>query len=791
MLRTPFNNGWKFRATGDSQKNDPFEEVLLPHDSVIGTERDPNQRNGTKKAYFKNGAWEYAKVFIPPEEWRGKEVFLEFEGVQNHAIVYVNGNQVASHAYGYTEFTVPLSKYLKFGEKNFVRVLCSTHDDSRWYTGGGIYRNVNLLVAPAFHFLNNGLRVTTVSADERKAELKVEVALSRETDALVRIVLSREGKQLTELTAPVAGKGSYRMTLSSPKLWSEDTPALYTCRAELVAGQGGETIDVIEERFGIRTLRINAQEGLLVNGKRVLLRGACIHHDNGVLGVRTFAGAEYRRVKLLKAAGFNAIRSAHHPASRALLNACDELGVYVMDEAFDVWQVGKSTDDYAKDFDLNWRADVRAMVEKDFNHPSVILYSIGNEIQDLAVEAGVELAKRIANEVKGLDGTRFTTSAISGVMEMMYLMANASIVGEKIEAQKQEEERRKDVNETMADSESLMRRINNQPWMDKAILGGCEAVDIAGYNYMHSRYEPDIEKYPDRVIVGSETYAKYIDEMWAHMKTHNNVIGDFTWTGWDYLGETAIGGVRYDADDRKAGFYGRYPYLTANCGDIDITGFRMPQSYYREIVFGLRKEPFLCVHEPSMAGKQEILSPWSWGASYESWSFPGYEGTPLTVDVYAKGEAEIFLNGRSLGKVDCGEHCRGSITVPYEAGVLEAVTKEDGKVYRFALRTAGEERRLSLHAEPSFDGQLIFLDVAITDGSTVHFLGDVPVTLNVEGGTLLGFGSGAYSTEESFTDNIHTTYHGRAFAVILAEKEEVHITARAEGLDEETIVVVK
>ena len=773
MKKTLFTGGWRFAAAGE-----PLRPVILPHDAMLHRPRDPAAPSGSAGAYFPGGRYVYEKSFTLDAEAVSRHTLFYFEGVYKNARVLINGAAAGQNAYGYLPFSVPADGLLREGE-NCIRVECDNVDqpDSRWYSGAGIYLPVWMLTGPSASLEPGSVRVTTTSVDP--PAVRVETAVS-EGEVSVEIL---DGEQViaaaegADVAIPLPGAG----------LWSEESPKLYAAR---VTRRMGEETDTETVSFGIRTIAYSPQ-GFFVNGRRTLLRGGCVHHDNGILGAATFDESVWRRVRMLKEAGFNAIRSAHHPASRALLNACDELGVYVMDEAFDVWQVGKSTDDYAKDFDLNWRADVRAMVEKDFNHPSVILYSIGNEIQDLAVEAGVELAKRIANEVKELDGTRFTTSAISGVMEMMYLMANASIVGEKIEAQKQEEERRKDVNETMADSESLMRRINNQPWMDKAILGGCEAVDIAGYNYMHSRYEPDIEKYPDRVIVGSETYAKYIDEMWAHMKTHNNVIGDFTWTGWDYLGETAIGGVRYDADDRKAGFYGRYPYLTANCGDIDITGFRMPQSYYREIVFGLRKEPFLCVHEPSMAGKQEILSPWSWGASYESWSFPGYEGTPLTVDVYAKGEAEIFLNGRSLGKVDCGEHCRGSITVPYEAGVLEAVTKEDGKVYRFALRTAGEERRLSLHAEPSFDGQLIFLDVAITDGSTVHFLGDVPVTLNVEGGTLLGFGSGAYSTEESFTDNIHTTYHGRAFAVILAEKEEVHITARAEGLDEETIVVVK
>ena len=788
MLRKKFNTGWRYRSIGNDRATDTWKEVLLPHDAVIGSVRDPSQVNGMKKAFFPNGAWEYVNVFVPPEEWRGKEVFLEFEGVQNHALVYVNGNCAASHAYGYTEFTVPLSRYLRFGEKNFVRVVCSTHDDSRWYNGGGIYRNVNLLVGEPFHICNNGLKIATRSADRERAELECSVALSKELEAELRFTLFREGKPVLERVFSVGGEGKYLLEVPSPALWDDEHPALYLCRAELV--REGRTVDVAEERFGIRTLSVSAREGLLVNGRQVLLRGACIHHDNGVLGVRTFAEAEYRRVLILKEAGFNAIRSAHHPASRALLDACDELGVYVMDEAFDIWQVSKSVDDYAKEFDLNWRQDLRAMVEKDFDHPSVIFYSLGNEIQDLATPAGVATGNEIARECKRLDATRLTTVAINGVMEMIYMMANAAILGEKTEAEKAAE-RQKDVNETMAEMETASRRINEQPWMDAAILGGCNAVDVSGYNYMNDRYASDIEKYPDRVIVGSETYAKDIAQMWGHMLTHKNVVGDFTWTGWDYLGEAGIGGVSYEPIGRIHGFYAVYPYLTANCGDIDITGFRMPQSYYREIVFGMRKEPFLSVHEPSRAGEKEYLTPWSWGNAYESWSFSGFEGVPLTVDVYGRGEVELFLNGKSVGKGDCGKNFRTSFTVPFEAGTLEAVCTEDGKEYRHILRSAGEECVIELFPEAGAQrGGLLFVRIALTDGAgNVHFLKDRPVKLEVAGGRLLGFGSGAYSTEESFCSDTHTTYHGRAFAVILAEAEEVCVTACAEGTEQTSVRV--
>lgn len=779
MQRIPFLTGWQFRPQADSHTfSPPFTPVLLPHDAIIGCMRDKEQFNGTKKAYFPNGAWEYINVFQAPESWRGKRIFLEFQGVQSHALVYVNGNFAARHAYPYTEFTADLTPFLKYGESNVVKVICKTGDDSRWYTGGGIFREVNLLIAPAFHIQNNGLRITTLSLSGNEAVLRAEARLSSDEAGELRFTVEREGEEAASFACP-AEQGGGELVVKDPRPWSEHDPALYTCRAELL--QNGEVIDTAEERFGIRTLSADAKRGLLVNGERVLLRGACIHHDNGVLGAATWREAEYRRVEKLKEAGFNAIRSAHHPASRALLDACDELGVYVMDEAFDMWQIPKSCDDYANDFNDNWKQDVAAMVEKDYNRPSVILYSIGNEISDLAWETGVSLAGELHREVKRLDNTRLTTAAVNGILLLMQRMELfEQLTGEKMGAAR-------DVNEQMNSLDEAMRAVNNSERMDAILKGGAEAVDVAGYNYLHDRYLPDIEKYPDRVIVGSETYAKYIFEMWGHMQAYHNVIGDFTWTGWDYLGETGIGTVSYRARDYHEGFYASYPCITAGCADIDITGFRLPQSYCREIVFGLRKAPYIAVHDPKHCGEEEYLSTWGWGDVLSSWDFAGYEGAKLTVDVYASDEVELFLNGASLGK-RLPERCKCTFEVPFAAGTLEAVSKGE----RYALTTSKGGLMLSLTAENEpRQGGLLFVNVALTDGETVRYGMDREVTLAVSGGKLLGFGSGSPFTEESYTDNVHTTCRGRAFAVILAEEEQVTIRARAEGCEAELTVLCR
>ena len=776
-----WNDGWKWKKQGDSHEFSlSWQDVMLPHDAVIGEARNKEQFNGTKKAFYPNGSWEYVKVFEAPAEWKEKCVSLRFEGVQNHALVYLNGNYVGSHAYGYTEFSVSLSKYLRYGEKNVLKVVSKTGDDSRWYTGGGIYRDVQLLVGGKFHIEDNGLRITTLSADEHCARLNVNVRLSEHRPAELRFTLFREGKSVLENTQPANEEGNYPLEVPSPALWSDRSPALYTLRAELL--EEGEVTDVSEERFGIRTLFVSAEGGLKVNGEQVRLRGACIHHDNGVLGVRTLREAEYRRVRILKEAGFNAIRSAHHPASRHLLDACDELGVYVMDELFDMWQLSKSPDDYANDFDANWKEDIKAMTEKDFDHPSVILYSIGNEIDDLATSAGVELANRLSQEVKKHDPTRYTTCALNGLLFLMRKMELAAQLG--IPMPVPEPQGSRDVNEAMANYERMMTEVSNSAMMDEAMLGGCEAVDIAGYNYLNCRYLPDRTKYPSRVIVGSETYPKDIASMWAYIKAHNNVIGDFTWTGWDYLGETGIGSTSYAPRARHEGFYKSYPAVTAECGDIDITGFRLPQSYYREIVFGIRKAPYITVHDPRHAGETEHVSPWGWGNTLSSWSFAGFEGTPLKVDVYGSGRVRLFLNGKPVGEGDCGSEYKISFTVPYEGGVLEAVGED---AQRYALRTAGKGQKLTLTPEES-EGELLFLNIALTDEEgIVHPLSDRLVTLETEGCALLGLGSGAPETTETFTDHTHTTYHGRAFAVLRIEGEKLRIRASAEGVEEETL----
>lgn len=775
MRRIPFNSGWTYKCLKDSHEyNAPRVPIDLPHDAVIAGMRDPDQPNGTKKAFFPNGAWEYVKSFDAPVEWQDKCIYLEFQGIQNHGTVYINGNYVGQCAYGYSELLLPIHSFLNFGGRNAVQVLCKTEDDSRWYTGGGIYRDVELLIGDAQHIVPNGVKIKTVSASAERASLEIEISLAEPEETKVEFLAYKNGVAVAQASGNIIGKGTLCTEIKHPELWSDESPELYDY---LVRTSNDETWG----SFGIRTLSVSTKTGLLINGKQVKLRGACIHHDNGILGVATYRDAELRRVKLLKEAGFNAIRSAHHPASRYLLDACDEIGMYVMDESFDIWQLPKSPSDYALDFDHNWKRDIESMVNKDYDHPSVIIYSIGNEISDLATPVGVKLAGEISDYVKSLDSTRFTTVAVNGILLLMRKMEVYSQLTGEASGQSQ------DVNAEMSSLDDVMLRINNAPTMDAAISGGCDAVDIAGYNYMHNRYEPDMDKYPDRVIVGSETYAKYIAQMWDHISKHNNVIGDFTWTGWDYLGETGIGNTSYEPRDYHGGFYGEYPCITANCGDIDITGFRTPQSFYREIAYGIRKAPYIAVHDPKMAGRTEYLSTWGWGEVFSSWSFDGFENVPLSVDVYGRGKIELFLNGEKIGVGYCKDDLKCSFTVPYSHGTLTAKGDEGS----YSLTSASDDVQINISPEKAeyHVGELIYINISLTDSNgTVHFGPDREIKLDVTGARLLGFGSGAPITEESYTDNLHTTYHGRALAVVRAERDgSINITASAAEIENKTV----
>jgi beta-galactosidase len=805
VRRSPLNDGWTVRA-----KTNRFTErmgtgpepapVTLPHDALIGVERLPS--GDAASAYFPAGTWEYRRMLELPIDDGGTSVSLEFEGVYRDALVYVNDSLAAHRPGGYSDFVVEVDNLIRAGEPNELRVEARTHADSRWYPGVGIYRSVWLLQAGPVHLAPGGLQVLTPEIDDDVAAVSVAVDVRNRSgatsDAVVRSeLLDREGSvvawdEATVTTVPCdTVTVRRRLYVARPRRWGPDDPYLYTCRVGLLAG--GEVIDEESTTFGIRSVTADPVRGLRINGEPVLLRGACVHHDNGPLGAATIDRAEERRVELLKAAGFNAIRSAHNPLSRPMLAACDRLGVLVMDEAFDMWEEPKSEDDYALRFPEWWEADIEAMVRKDVNHPSVILYSIGNEIPEVGRPQGARLGRALAEKVRSLDSTRLVTQAVSGL-----LVGGAELFAElrnEIDSSKTDEET--GVNTALTNLADRLNKLMLSPVVATKSAETLSYLDVAGYNYMDSRYELDGRLYPHRVIVGSETHAAAIATGWDKVVRHPHLIGDFTWTGWDYLGEAGIGRVMYTAPGEppaEHSFMGGYPWLTAWCGDIDITGHRRPQSYYREIVFGLRSDPYMAVRRPQHHGKTPHSTPWSWSDAISSWSWEGFEGSPVTVEVYADAdEVELVVNGRSLGTRPAGPLHRftAEFETVFEPGVLEAVAVRAGEeVGRVRVRSASGPvlleatvDRPTIGAHP---GDLAFVDLTLVDGEgALHGSAVRQIHVEVDGpGVLQALGSANPASTEGFTSTSCSTFDGRALAVIRPTGAgEISVTASADGCE--------
>lgn len=780
MEKIKFNEGWK--AWKDT---DPFElvfhvpddarEVELPHDAMFHEEQKQGAVNGGFTGNIDAGEYKYYKRFYVPKEYQGGHVMLQFEGIYRNASVFVNQSKVGESAYGYTDFTVDIGDYLKYGADNdiLVAVKCGTRS-SRWYSGAGIYRDVWLVRGGSLYVKPYGLRMTTLDVDEDGALVCISAgihndSLSADTVQVSVDIKDMEGNVVADRTYSVR-IGSRQVLefrkniyIGHAKLWDELTPNLY--QVVLTVADEKEVLDVTEITSGVRKLSVDSRHGLRVNGREVKLRGACIHHDQGILGTATYDDYEYRRVKRLKEAGFNAVRSAHNPASQALLRACDRLGVYVMDELVDVWNKSKVSYDYSVDFTRNWETDIEHMVEDDYNHPSVILYSTGNEIFEICTEKGFETSRMLSDKFHELDATRYTTNGINGAFAAGDGLAKIveDITNGKVDTGKG------DVNVFMAAMETNMPGIVAHP-----ILGGIlekleTTMDIMGYNYMTSRYLMDADRYPDRVMVGTETYPKQIAENWDAITRCPAVIGDFTWTGWDYLGEvTPV-----------------YPDLMNTGGDISLIGNRRPTSYYREIVFGLTKKPCIAVQAPERYGVPRNFGPWCYTDCTFNYSYEGQEGRPVMIQVYGGGDSvELFLNGKSLGVQPCGKETRfeTQYNTVYKPGELTAVAYEGGvEIGRTSLKTSGKASKLTLHAEKYETLAFINVDVLDKDGLLVAD-SRVPLSIQVTGtAELLAFGGVGALHKKGYELPQTTAGEGHALAILKMKKDGGKITVRISG----------
>ncbi|MDN4613809.1 glycoside hydrolase family 2 TIM barrel-domain containing protein [Leifsonia sp. F6_8S_P_1B] len=774
--RTLFNDGWTvrpkvsvfFELGGAAPEPQP---VTLPHDAAIGEPRDPAGSHDT--GYFPGGAFQYEKTFEVPADWAGKHVGLEFEGVYRDAMVYINNRFAGHRASGYAAFRVVADDFLDYGATNTIRVECRLHQDARWYSGAGIYRDVWLTVQEPVHVAADGLVVSTPDVDDELAIAAVATTVENAgtRPRTVRVdarIEDADGAVVARATTPVTvlpGEPAVvrqRLAVDRPQRWSVDTPNLYRA---VVTVADDDRIDVRSTLFGIRTLQLDTRYGLRINGEPVKLRGACIHHDNGPIGAAAIPRAEERRVELLKAAGFNAIRSAHNPISPAMLDACDRLGMLVMDEFSDVWAEAKTSFDYSIDFAEWWQRDVEAMVRKDINHPSVILYSIGNEIPETGDPISSVWSRRLAEHVRAIDSSRYVTNGVNPMVSVIrHFAAMTSQQGSE-----------GGVNALMSEMNDIMGQISASELVAEATEESLAVLDVTGLNYGDRRYLLDHELFPNRITVGTETSPVRIAENWAVISEHANLLGDFTWTGWDYLGEAGLGRALY-ADEGTPLLMGEYPWLLARCGDIDITGRRRPPSYYREIVFGLRHEPYIAVRRPDTHGRSQMPGVWAWSESLASWDWDVAEGTPITVEVYSDAdEIELILDGESIGRAAVGSRngFRCEIDTVFRRGELVAIAYTDGReTARTGLRSPSDEVRLEVVADrgtiDASPSDLAYVDIDLVDADGVPVTAsDRRVVVLVAGPAVLqGLASARPATEESFTGSSHTTYEGHAVAVV-------------------------
>ena len=816
MIRESFNSNWFFYKEVGLNEKQVAAPITLPHDAMLQEKRDPKTGNGFNTGYFPGGLYHYSKTFFVADEYRNKDVTFEFEGVYMNSEVFINGHLAGGCPYGYSSFYIAAESFLNYGQDNGIEVVVHNENgpNSRWYSGSGIYRNVNILVGNRLHILHDGIKITTMEIQDQQAMVEVTTSIVNEEMETreIRIVTefrdkNREIAAADEVVVKVAagGKNTIRQTIyvQNPALWSVDSPNLYTCSTKIVDGEN--VIDEDRETFGIRTLALDSKQGLRINNEGIKLRGGCIHHDNGVIGSCTLEAAEDRRVHLMKESGFNAIRSAHNPMSKAMLDACDRHGILVMDEFSDVWFRAKTKYDYSFYFRDWWERDIQAMVDKDYNHPCVVLYSIGNEITETAIPEGVEFSRKLAEKVRSLDCSRFTINSINGWLSYF------TVLGQKVNKKKKVEETKKpavsenekttdaNINPVMNLMNKLMDIIVSLPGVEHCTKESFATVDVAGYNYMAGRYKKDGKRYPERVICGSETFPPEIAKNWRLVKKLPHVIGDFSWTGWDYLGEAGLGTWQYGMNQA---LFKPYPCILADSPMIDITGHRQTQSYIHEIVWGLPKEPYIAVQPVNHSGEKPSKSVWRGTNAIDSWTWDGCEGKAAVVEVYADADqVELFLNGKTLGKKSTGDDhdYKAVFKTSYRPGELIAVsyTKDGKEIGRKSLKTARQQLHLHVHSEVSklqADGaDLAYVNITLADeNGIVNPLADRKVTVHVEGvGSLLGFGSANPFTEESFTDNEHTTYQGRALAVVRAglETGTVKMTVSTEGCETKVLTI--
>jgi len=765
-----FDEGWRFHrgdianAEQANFKDNSWRDIDLPHDWSIedlpGTNSpfNPNVINGVSVGFTTGGIGWYRKTFTLPVNQQNKRISILFDGVYMNSDVWINGVHLGNHPYGYTSFYYDITDKIKKNETNIIAVqVKNVGANSRWYAGSGINRHVWLIETNPIHVAQWGTFITTPEINSSLAKINIRTKVHNESSKSTTItienkILNKNGIEVAKsFSMPTLAANSENETddvayVRTPELWSTENPNLYKAVTEIHVD--GKLTDHVETKFGIRKISFDVTNGFMLNNKPMKLKGGCFHIDNGPLGARSFDRAEIRRVALMKASGFNTIRCSHNPPAPAFLEACDSLGMLVIDEAFDCWTEGKNPDDYHVYFQDWWQRDLRSMLLRDRNHPSIIMWSIGNEIPGMDRPSIADTAKLLADYVRSVDNTRPVTAAANSVSDQKDAFFSA--------------------------------------------------LDVCGYNYAKDKYVSDHERKPNRIMVATESYALEQFDYWMDVLDHPWVIGDFVWTGFDYIGESSIGWLGYMPDKKY------YPWNLAYCGDIDICGWKRPQSFYRDALW---KENQLSVFvkppQPSFPvnPKKEPWSLWNWYDVVADWNWSAYKDSVFEVDVYSScDEIELFLNGKSFGKKPTNRSTKfmAIFNVPYTAGELKAVGFDNGKKVNTAiLKTAGETTQIKLSADrktiKADNHDLSYITVELVDKKGIRNPGaENLVHFEIEGaGTIAGVGNADPVSVESYQLPQRKAWHGRCIVVVKSGKKSGNIILKASstGLKSSELVI--
>lgn len=765
--RTRFNADWRFILQDDSTYRAPespdgtWQRVDLPHDWSIAFTPNEQAPAGGEGGWYPTGTGWYRKHFrLTAAEAAVFNRWLYFEGVYERADVFVNGQLAGHHNYGYTGFNVHIAHLVREGDNVVaVRADNSNQKNCRWYAGSGIYRNVWMVTTGKQFLTSDNVQVTT--PDLKTIAVRTEVGNGSDCWGEFNLVTEVDGQtQTTRLECQGNDYATVTQTFSiaQPRLWTPQTPNRYRVHLSLRSLEG-KILDETDVFCGIRTVEYDAQQGFRLNGQPILINGACVHHDNGLLGATAFDAAEARRVLLMKQAGFNLIRTSHNPPSPAFLDACDELGMLVVDEAFDGWRTQKNSNDFHLFFDKEAEEEMRSMVRRDRNHPSIIAWSLGNEVIERKDIRVVHTAKLLKQAALSMDTSRPITEALCAW------------------------DRDWEIYDPHAD-----------------------VLDIVGYNYMLFKHASDHERVPERVIWQTESYPADAFKNWKTVRDNIYVIGDMVWTGLDYLGESGIGGWRYASwPQGESWMRSQWPWHGAYCGDVDITGYRKPVSYYRSLLWNgvttaANNKLHLSVREPSGYVEPIRTTQWSTWPTWECWTWPGWEGKEIEVEVVSRyPRIRLYLNDQLVGEQPTteAEEFRAIVRTSYQPGTLRAVgVDSDGREVESAtLSTASAPARIRLTADRTAyqaDGEdVAFIAVEVLDAKgNVCAQSSDELTASLKGdASIAAFGTADLRDTTSIHAPQHAAWHGRAQIIVRAPRRGGNSTLKvsAKGLQTATL----